>query len=335
MLLQKSIAALILLFSASFAQAQDGSTHARLSNTENALLPEGWRPFFGLSTGYMTQGGRLELEGVPTSFKVLGSYYLPSADWVVDFGGGILHQGMANGRNPTVPMVEASARYVFADGWQLGPVVNTLLADSNRFGSANTNFTSFIGASLNRDFTWNNLPLRAGLSAMTDIDIRAEQVGLIVANLQMTFGGSREPAVAEVVPAPATHLIRAAAEPPPQKPLANFALQSSKLNEMDKAYLRRVASLLRMNDSQYEKVTLVGHTDSTGPGRLNQKLSLERARSVREYLASQGVNINKIAVAGRASLDPISQELDPNRRVEIRFSSGVPVTLEKSLRSIE
>ncbi|MBX3018915.1 MAG: OmpA family protein [Bdellovibrionaceae bacterium] len=331
--------ATLVLLTGNFVHAQDGASRAELYQSES-YLSEGWKPFVGMSSGFMSSGGRHEVEGLPTSIKALGSYYTEDAQWVFDIGGGLQHQFMSAGRNSTLPMVEASARYQMGLGWQLGPIMNTYLADSARYGSANTNFTSFIGAAANKDFIWEGQLLRAGATVMTDLDIRDEQVLVMMANLQISFGGepeTSEPLALEEEPAAADHLIRQAqATLPEQKPLARFALQSSELSAPDRTYLRRVASLLKNNASQYRSVTLVGHTDPTGPERLNERLSVARAQSVKRYLEQQGVPANKLVVAGRASRELVSQEeLSPNRRVEIKFTSGVPTHLDNALRSIE
>lgn len=332
------IATLVLL-TGNFVHAQDGTSRAELYQTES-YLSEGWKPFVGVSTGFMSNGGRHDVEGLPTSIKALGSYYTQDAQWIFDIGGGLQHQFMSSGRSSTLPMIEASARANMGLGWQLGPIMNTYLADSARYGSANQNFTTFVGAAANKDFLWDGQFLRAGATVMTDLDVRDEQVLVMMANLAISFGGeadTSEPLALEEA-APAEHLIRQAQASvlPDQKPLARFALQSSELSAPDRTYLRRVASLLKNNSSQFRAVTLVGHTDPTGPERLNERLSVARAQSVKKYLQAQGVPANKLVIVGRASRELVSQdELSPNRRVEIKFTSGVPTHLDNALRSIE
>jgi outer membrane protein OmpA-like peptidoglycan-associated protein len=81
---------------------------------------------------------------------------------------------------------------------------------------------------------------------------------------------------------------------------------------------------------EYEKTTVdvLGHTDSVGSETYNQKLSENRARSVAEYLASQGVQSARLLIAGRGESQPIASNATPegrarNRRVEIQIS---PIT---------
>jgi outer membrane protein OmpA-like peptidoglycan-associated protein len=73
-----------------------------------------------------------------------------------------------------------------------------------------------------------------------------------------------------------------------------------------------------------------GHTDNTGSAAMNQKLSLERAITVRDYLIAQGISASKIDVAGLGLTAPIGDNTTTdgrarNHRVEI-VVSGLPLT---------
>jgi outer membrane protein OmpA-like peptidoglycan-associated protein len=77
------------------------------------------------------------------------------------------------------------------------------------------------------------------------------------------------------------------------------------------------------------QVRVVGHTDSTGGDAINQPLSVERAASVRDYLAGRGVNTGRIAISGRGAAEPVADNNTDagraqNRRVQIflRDSAG-------------
>lgn len=70
------------------------------------------------------------------------------------------------------------------------------------------------------------------------------------------------------------------------------------------------------------EVRIVGHTDSTGPEALNDRLSLERAQATKNYLVSRGVNPHQVQVAGRGEHEPIADNRTEsgrarNRRVEV------------------
>ncbi|OWQ92113.1 hypothetical protein CDN99_07105 [Roseateles aquatilis] len=73
------------------------------------------------------------------------------------------------------------------------------------------------------------------------------------------------------------------------------------------------------------RVTIVGHTDSSGSNAVNDPLSLERAEAVREYLVSHGVQRGRLLVEGRGARQPLASNATEagraaNRRVEIFLS---------------
>ena len=75
-------------------------------------------------------------------------------------------------------------------------------------------------------------------------------------------------------------------------------------------------------ENPYAKVTIIGHTDSTGGDAINNPLSVNRAAQTREYLMSRGVPSNRISIDGRGSREPlVSNDTEANRarnrRVEI------------------
>jgi outer membrane protein OmpA-like peptidoglycan-associated protein len=70
------------------------------------------------------------------------------------------------------------------------------------------------------------------------------------------------------------------------------------------------------------KITIVGHTDSTGSDAINDPLSVNRAARTREYLTNRGVASNRFMIDGRGSREPVaSNDTEANRarnrRVEI------------------
>jgi OOP family OmpA-OmpF porin len=65
---------------------------------------------------------------------------------------------------------------------------------------------------------------------------------------------------------------------------------------------------------------LGGHTDSQGPEAFNVDLSRRRALAVRDYLASRGINVTQLAVAGHGESQPVADNTtvegrQQNRRV--------------------
>ena len=72
-------------------------------------------------------------------------------------------------------------------------------------------------------------------------------------------------------------------------------------------------------------VDVYGHTDNTGSDAYNQQLSEQRAQSVAQFLASNGVRPDRLLVSGFGEQRPIATNATPqgreqNRRVEIRIA---------------
>jgi outer membrane protein OmpA-like peptidoglycan-associated protein len=77
-----------------------------------------------------------------------------------------------------------------------------------------------------------------------------------------------------------------------------------------------------LHDDAKAQLTIVGHTDSTGSEASNNLLSVQRAQSVRDYLAARGVASTRIQIDGRGEREPVADNTSDagrakNRRVEI------------------
>jgi OmpA-OmpF porin, OOP family len=130
-------------------------------------------------------------------------------------------------------------------------------------------------------------------------------------------------------------------------PLLQRTLQMEKsaLFDSNSAVLKRgaipelddLASFLR-KAGNYEMVTVTGHTDRLGSDALNQRLSEQRAKAVRDYLVTHGVDPTRIVASGKGRSQPVTAAgacdrlknkkalracLAPDRRVEIEASATV------------
>ena len=99
-----------------------------------------------------------------------------------------------------------------------------------------------------------------------------------------------------------------------------FATNSSTLTTTSQTSLRNFAANLKVNDQT--DLLIIGHTDNTGSDRINDPLSLNRASSVRSFLAGQGVSSNRMRVEGKGSREPVADNSTAagrkeNRRVEV------------------
>ncbi|MBK8016781.1 MAG: OmpA family protein [Betaproteobacteria bacterium] len=101
--------------------------------------------------------------------------------------------------------------------------------------------------------------------------------------------------------------------------------------------LDEVVSVLK-SAADYGKVTITGHTDRMGSGKLNRRLSQRRAEAVRGYLVARGLDPARISATGKGSAEPVTAAsacahlakpamrecLAPDRRVEIEATATPP-----------
>ncbi|MBI5917830.1 MAG: OmpA family protein [Nitrosomonadales bacterium] len=140
-------------------------------------------------------------------------------------------------------------------------------------------------------------------------------------------------------PAPAAAPVSAPAPTPTPIP-TKVELSADELFDFGKAELKGGAQTglnkfaTDLNGVNFDKVTIIGHTDRIGSKTRNQKLSEARAASVKAFLVSKGIPANKIATEGRGSSDPVTKAdgakklkggklhdyLAPDRRVSIRVA---------------
>ena len=101
--------------------------------------------------------------------------------------------------------------------------------------------------------------------------------------------------------------------------------EESSVDFRSSAYPRldRVIALARNCDQS--RITVTGHTDASGNANWNQKLSLQRANAVADYIAAGGIATSRLEVAGVGSSTPIADDntrygRSLNRRIEIALS---------------
>lgn len=78
----------------------------------------------------------------------------------------------------------------------------------------------------------------------------------------------------------------------------------------------------KLNGIDIEVLVAVGHTDSVGSDAYNQKLSIRRAKAVKAYLVSKGIDASRIYTEGRGEKMPVATNKTAagraqNRRVEV------------------
>lgn len=102
-----------------------------------------------------------------------------------------------------------------------------------------------------------------------------------------------------------------------------FDSDSSRLRAEARTELRRITAMLRK--SGVDEATIVGHTDSRGDAEYNRQLSVERAESVKQYLAGElDMSGISFSVRGAGETEPVASNETAdgrrkNRRVEFIY----------------
>lgn len=110
-----------------------------------------------------------------------------------------------------------------------------------------------------------------------------------------------------------------------------LSLSSAVLFDLNSYTLKKEAhkvihNLLQNFDYKEMKLSIEGHTDSIGKKAYNQKLSLQRANEVGQYLLDyENFSLENISIVGHGELRPLVSNKDKilrgkNRRVELIFS---------------
>jgi outer membrane protein OmpA-like peptidoglycan-associated protein len=99
-----------------------------------------------------------------------------------------------------------------------------------------------------------------------------------------------------------------------------FRTGSNEVDKNSEALLDQIAQALDANP-QVKKLRIEGHTDNVGSPAINQKLSEERAASVKKELTKRGVSGDRLDTRGYGETKPIAPNASPggrqkNRRVE-------------------
>jgi len=95
---------------------------------------------------------------------------------------------------------------------------------------------------------------------------------------------------------------------------SKYILQEDSYKELDK-----LVKTLKENPKY--SIVIAGHTDNQGDKKLNQMLSLNRAKVIANYLIENGIDVDRLTVRGHGSAFPIApndseENRKKNRRVE-------------------
>ena len=100
-----------------------------------------------------------------------------------------------------------------------------------------------------------------------------------------------------------------------------FDFDKYNLKQESMSSLKRLVKFL--NENPNVNIMVTGHTDNVGSSAYNQTLSLQRAKSVQDYLIQNGMHPGRVLVEGKGDKEPMvpntnAQNQALNRRITIR-----------------
>jgi OmpA-OmpF porin, OOP family len=219
----------------------------------------------------------------------------------------------------------------------------------------------FIGAGVGFQFAFNDqwgmqADIRRNRAYLRGNDFNFKHANNDVATVALTYAFEKTPSRApRAAPAPvyvappapvaqapvAPPVAQAPVAPPPAAPtpapaprFERYTLSAKELFAFDSAVLRtphpkldEIADALGKN-ADVTNVMITGYTDRLGTDQYNQKLSQQRADTVKGYLVNRGIASSRLTATGKGESNPVVtctdkkmsvliQCLEPNRRVEV------------------
>lgn len=134
---------------------------------------------------------------------------------------------------------------------------------------------------------------------------------------------------------PSDHLVDSAGctqyvmKPVDMKVVVLYPVNSSEIPKKYYDELADLATFIKKYD--VESLNVVGHTSASGPSKYNQWLSERRAESVAKFLTKRfGIEESILKPVGKGETQPVSDDPDLNRRIEVYIKSDVKMPVLKT-----
>ncbi len=322
------IGAWLSILHLAIAQETEGTTRGELTSegmTKTTVV--GFAPYLGINAGYTDQARGSQSEGLPSSIKLLGSYYLEKQTAVFDLGYGVQNQQFSRERaleeSHNAGTLEVAARYLFPEQWQGGIVYNQFFGAGPNY-DANQGDAQFVGLQVLKEFSFGiGYLARAGARVMTDVNVDGETVNMMMLDFQLGWNpGSFNKATIKSDAARASSFPTrgiSTAEGSSVDIVTHFETNSAELSPEQVDYLKRLGAELADHPNLVQEVHVTGHTDSVGDDAVNVPLSEKRAKAVGNILESEMGDAATLTVRGFSDLKPVSSSREENRRAEIEF----------------
>ena len=103
-----------------------------------------------------------------------------------------------------------------------------------------------------------------------------------------------------------------------------FSIGRSEIKSKHTQHLDEIAEIMIANPQS--TFTLEGNTDTTGPDKLNERLAVDRAEVIKNYLVKKGVDANRLSTVGNSDTKPVAtnetrEGRSKNRRTDVRSTN--------------
>ena len=340
----------LIAMSVSFSQAQEGSSSMTFGKEEAQVAPRGFLPFIAIGGGYTGYENFQEAEGTPSTVKLLGSWYLDSP-MVLDLGYGVNNQQFihttAAETARTEGALEVAMRWSSANRWQTGIVANQFFDQGDAYGADQAD-AQFVGLQLLKEFNMSPSWLaRLGARAQSLTNNTDGLIMMYLVDLQIGWNpGAYKTSVrsetADMETESTDTLVEEAMAPTaPARPVTaaapanaidelnytaiaatggaiTFGSARATVTNKDQQRLDKIAKVLSENPDLVEKVEVRGYADASGSEEVNERISQQRATSVRNALQKSGLNDVDVVAVGKGASDSTGIK-SQDRRAELVF----------------
>lgn len=343
----------LIALSVSYSQAQEGTSGMTFGKEEAQVAPRGFLPFLGMGGGYTGYENTEAAEGTPSSIKLLGSWYLDSPI-VFDAGYGYNNQqftsDLAEETARTEGAMELAMRWSSANRWQSGVVYNQYFNQGDAYGAYHAD-AQFAGLQVLKEFNMSPSWLaRLGGRVQSLTNNTDGLIMQYLVDLQIGWNPSAYKTSVSSAEMETDTLVEEAMEPAaPARPVAvqpaaidelnysaiaatggaiTFGSARATVNSKDQQRLDKIAKVLSENPDLVERVEVRGYADATGSEQTNERISQQRAASVRNALQKSGLNDVDVVAVGKGATDSTGIKAQ-DRRAELVF---IGVKDEEALR---
>jgi hypothetical protein len=203
-----------------------------------------------------------------------------------------------------------SPRYQFSQHFDVALENKIILNEPMLTGlDSSQRFFSGVGIGFSQK-NWDSFDYRLALNVQQGLDFSTPTtLALLSLEIRFKTPPARQPASIPVVPP---------VQPPPEKlvQVGTVVKQFGYKQNFITVDESLQAIIKQIKNSTYQKIVLIGHTDSVGDQAYNYQLGLRRAQFIKDLLVTNQV-LGEIEVRSAGKLQPISHNDAENRRVEI------------------